>query len=106
QVLTNLATNSARFTDTPGQVTLTVCQVDGHLVFYFDDSAPSVATHHLEKIFERLYRVEASRSRATGGCGLGLAICAGIVHFHGGEIYAEISPLGGIRVVIKLPNVG
>ncbi|MGB5832494.1 MAG: ATP-binding protein, partial [Thiohalocapsa sp.] len=57
----------------------------------------------LPRLFERLYRVEDSRSRATGGAGLGLAIASNIVEAHGGAIAAEASPLGGLRIRIRLP---
>jgi two-component system sensor histidine kinase BaeS len=50
-----------------------------------------------------LYRVEESRNRATGGAGLGLAICKNIVDAHNGQIEADNSPLGGIRIKIQLP---
>jgi two-component system sensor histidine kinase BaeS len=69
----------------------------------FDDTAPGVPAADLPRLFERLYRVDASRSRATGGAGLGLAIARNIVAAHGGSISAAASPLGGLRVRIELP---
>ncbi|HEY6839136.1 MAG TPA: ATP-binding protein, partial [Geobacteraceae bacterium] len=62
-----------------------------------------VPAGELAKLFERLYRVEGSRSRETGGAGLGLAICRNIVEAHGGGIEALPSPLGGVRIRITLP---
>jgi two-component system sensor histidine kinase BaeS len=58
----------------------------------------------LPRLFDRLYRVEESRSRVAGGAGLGLAICRAIVEAHGGRIEAAPSPLGGLRVVVDLPR--
>jgi two-component system sensor histidine kinase BaeS len=55
------------------------------------------------RLFEPLYRADASRSRRLGGSGLGLAICRAIVRSHGGQIEAGASPLGGLRVVVTLP---
>ncbi len=52
---------------------------------------------------ERLYRVDASRNRSGGCAGLGLAICRAIVSAHGGQIEASASPLGGVRIGIRLP---
>ncbi len=72
----------------------------------FLDSSPGVAEAELEKLFERLYRVESSRSRATGGAGLGLAICRNIVEAHEGTIAAKPSPLGGVWIQIELPRYG
>jgi two-component system sensor histidine kinase BaeS len=57
----------------------------------------------LPRLFERFYRVDASRSRASGGAGLGLSICRSIVAAHGGDIAASASPLGGLRVSVTLP---
>lgn len=57
----------------------------------------------MARLFERFFRVEASRNRASGGAGLGLAICRRIVDAHQGTIGASASPLGGLRVVVVLP---
>ena len=57
----------------------------------------------MEKLFDHLYRVEASRNRQTGGSGLGLAICKQIVFAHQGEIKASASSLGGLKIAIHLP---
>ena len=54
-------------------------------------------------LFERLYRVEKSRSRQSGGSGLGLAISQRIIEAHHGEIFAKQSNIGGLAVIIKLP---
>jgi two-component system sensor histidine kinase BaeS len=67
------------------------------------DSAPTVATAELERLFERLFRVEGSRSRATGGAGLGLAICRNIAEAHQGTLIATPSPLGGLCLTLTLP---
>ena len=67
------------------------------------DSTPGVSQQDLPKLFERLYRVESSRSRASGGAGLGLAICKNIVEAHEGTITAEASSLGGLQINITLP---
>jgi two-component system sensor histidine kinase BaeS len=54
-------------------------------------------------LFDRFYRVDNSRSRATGGAGLGLAICRNIVEAHDGRIVARHSPLGGLWLRVELP---
>ena len=74
-------------------------------VLEMEDSAPGVRSEHLERLFDRLYRVEGSRNRATGGAGLGLAICKSIVETHDGTISAHPSPLGGILIRVNLPLV-
>ena len=67
------------------------------------DSPPGIPEEDLIKLFDRLYRVEGSRSRATGGAGLGLAISRNIVEAHGGSITAHASPLGGLGITVTLP---
>ena len=104
QLLSNLLENSLRYTDTPGRVTLRLQPGSAaQAVFCIDDSAPGVAAADHERLFEPLYRADASRSRRLGGSGLGLAICRAIVRSHGGHIEASASPLGGLRVVVTLP---
>jgi two-component system sensor histidine kinase BaeS len=79
-----------------------ICQ-GRNVTINFQDSAPEVAEADMERVFERLFRVEASRSRVTGGAGLGLAICRNIVEAHQGKIWAQASPLGGLWVQVELP---
>ena len=75
----------------------------GWAVIHFQDSAPGVPEDELERLFERLYRVESSRNRNSGGAGLGLSICRNIVEAHGGTISAQTSPLGGVGITVRLP---
>lgn len=104
QLFVNLLENSLRYTDHPGVVSVRALREDENSVtLLFEDSAPSVPAQEQERVFERLYRVESSRSRATGGAGLGLAICRNIVAAHGGRIGAGDSVLGGVKIEIRLP---
>jgi len=103
QILTNLLTNSIKYTDKPGKVKLSATAKGNTLHLSIEDSAPGVLDKDLSAIFERLYRVESSRSRETGGSGLGLAICKSLIKAHNGEIHAEQSSLGGLKVIISLP---
>jgi len=103
QIFTNLLTNSIKYTNKPGQVLLSASVKNQTLVLSIEDSEPAVSDSDLVNIFERLYRVENSRSRDTGGSGLGLAICKSLIEAHGGEIYAEHSDLGGLKIIIQIP---
>ena len=103
QMFRNLLENSARYTDRGGRVRVGARRDGEHVVVEFEDSAPGVPPEALPQLFERFYRVDASRSRANGGSGLGLAICRSISEAHGGEISAAPSPLGGLRVSVSLP---
>lgn len=103
QLFLNLLGNSLRYTDPGGKVAVSLAVRDGHAVIDVQDSAPGVAEEHLPRLFERLYRVDPSRSRETGGAGLGLAICRNIVEAHDGRIDARASNLGGLWVQLVLP---
>ncbi|MFO1400973.1 MAG: ATP-binding protein [Steroidobacteraceae bacterium] len=103
QLFNNLLENSVRHTDPGGHVTVSARRADGDALLTIEDSAPGVPDEVLPRLFERFFRVDASRSRATGGSGLGMAICRGIVEAHAGRIRAMPSPLGGLRIEISLP---
>lgn len=104
QLFANLLDNSLKYTDNGGKLLVTVQRHADLVLVDFQDSAPSVSSQELDKLFERLYRVESSRNRATGGAGLGLTICRNIVEAHGGQITAKMSPLGGVWIRIELPG--
>jgi two-component system sensor histidine kinase BaeS len=103
QLLANLLENSLRYTDPGGRLEVALEQEKGKTILTLRDSAPGVPAADLERLFDRLYRVEGSRSRASGGAGLGLSICRNIVEAHGGEISAAPSPSGGLEVTVVLP---
>ena len=68
-----------------------------------DDDGPGIRPEHREEVFKPFTRVETSRNLQTGGIGLGLTIARDIIRGHGGEIYLEDSPLGGLRARVRLP---
>jgi two-component system sensor histidine kinase BaeS len=104
QVFANLMQNSVRYTDAPGRIAIAVKREGDKAVVEWHDSAPGVAAPDLGRLTERLYRVEASRSRASGGSGLGLAIAHAIVEGHGGTLTANASPLGGLGIRLVFPR--
>lgn len=103
QLLGNLLKNSLRYTDPGGRLQLMLTVARQTAVIELQDSAPGVPATELPKLFDRLYRVEGSRSRERGGAGLGLSICRSIVEAHGGSITAAASQLGGLQIRIELP---
>jgi len=103
QLFRNLMQNSLRYTEAGGRLEITAAVQQGRLVLDFNDSAPGVPDEAYPHLFDRFYRVEASRSRAHGGAGLGLAICRNIVEAHDGTIEAGPSALGGLGIHIVLP---
>ena len=107
QAFINLLENTLSYTDGGGRLRIEA-RIEGgdsteRLVLHFDDSPPGVSPDELPRLFERLFRGEASRSRALGGSGLGLAICRVTFEAHGGSIEAASSPLGGLRITVTLP---
>ena len=104
QLVDNLLSNARRYTDAPGRIRIEVTLNRNGAQLIVEDTAPGVPAASLPRLFDRLYRVEESRSRAAGGAGLGLAICRAIVDAHGGRIEAAPSPLGGLRMLVDLPG--
>ncbi|MEZ8820160.1 ATP-binding protein [Vibrio sp. 10N.222.54.A1] len=103
QLFTNLLENSYRYTHAKGQVNLIAQIEDQDLTLVLQDSAPSVPVEMHNKLFDRFFRVESSRNREHGGSGLGLALCKQITEAHQGIVIASNSPLGGLKVTIRLP---
>jgi len=103
QLYRNLLTNSSNYTDSNGQLAITIVREADMLVLDFSDSEPGVPESELPNLFDRFYRVESSRNRHHGGAGLGLAICSNIVAAHNGTIHAYSSPLLGLTIRIEFP---
>lgn len=103
QLVANLVANAIRYTDAPGRIEIACRREQGHAVLEVSDSAPGVPDAALLQLFDRFFRVEDSRSRASGGAGLGLAICRNIVEAHDGTIAATASGLGGVAITVRLP---
>jgi signal transduction histidine kinase len=108
RVLSNLLTNAARYTPSQAQVIIAADRYDGGggpwVRLTVSDDGPGVAAEDLPRIFEPFYRAEASRSKATGGLGLGLMLVKQIVEAHGGSIAAANRADGGLRITIDLPG--
>ena len=103
RVLLNLLTNAVRHTPSDGAVAVVVEPNGDHVVVSVEDSGPGLAAEATERMFERFWRADGSRARSSGGAGLGLAIAQGLVHAHGGTIWAENRAAGGARVAFTLP---
>jgi two-component system sensor histidine kinase BaeS len=103
QLVHNLIQNSVKYTHSPGKIKVSLLRFDTHFQIKIEDTAPSVKTEELEKIFDHLYRAERSRNRSTGGSGLGLAICKKIIEGHSGTLTAQHSEMGGITMILTIP---
>jgi len=106
QLFSNLLDNALKYTDPSGKLLVKLDCCDGVVAIDFQDSAPGVPPTELNKLFDRLYRVDSSRNRSTGGAGLGLAICWNIIEAHAGTIMARPSPLGGLWLRMEFPTKG
>ncbi|NQZ11651.1 MAG: HAMP domain-containing protein [Algicola sp.] len=106
QLFSNILSNTLRYTDSPGKLLVEYRVHDGNVELSFKDSSPGVIENDIGRLFERLYRVESSRNRVTGGAGLGLSICHNIVQAHEGSISAQQSPFGGVWITVILPTFG
>jgi len=97
----NLIDNAIKY---GGEARVTVFAANGEVTVRIDDQGPGIPEGERERVFAPFYRVEGSRSRETGGAGLGLAVARTIVRAHGGDIALSNRPEGGLRVVVTLPR--
>ena len=99
-MITNIISNACRYGK---NIEVTLEENNNRLEITIDDDGPGIPEDKREDVFKAFYRLEESRNKETGGVGLGLAITKDIVRSHGGTIRLSDSPLGGLRVEIKLP---
>jgi signal transduction histidine kinase len=93
QVLTNLLANALEHTHASGKITVTAAHNGDFIRVSVADTGEGIAPQHLPYVFERFYRADASRTRSTGGSGIGLAIVRQLTQAHGGSVSVE-SQLG------------
>ena len=98
--LDNLIANACRYGD---HVWVRVGKRAEMTEIIIDDDGPGIPKEEREKAFRPFYRVDRSRNADTGGTGLGLAIARGVARAHGGDIFLEDSPHGGLRARVSLP---
>src|SRR5262245_32928151 len=103
QVLFNLLDNAVRLTPSGGRVTVTASGHNGSVDVAVAATGPGISAQDLPRVFERFFRVDASRSRDDGGTGIGLAIARSVVEAHGGRIWAESEPGRGSTFTFELP---
>ncbi|WP_370526144.1 sensor histidine kinase [Cellulomonas sp. JH27-2] len=106
QVVVNLVGNAARHTPPGTAVEIAVGIVGSSGVLEVRDHGPGIDPEHAARVFERFYRVDASRGRTSGGSGLGLAIVAAIVEAHRGSVELTQTPGGGTTVRVTVPVDG
>ena len=95
--------NALRYTPQDGEITVNL-QRQGHsAIFAVHNNGPSISPEVLEHLFERFYRGDKARDRASGGTGLGLAIARKLAEAHAGTLIGENHPTGGVVFKLVLP---
>jgi len=104
QVFINLISNALKYTHSGGSVTIRTETSEHFTDVIIRDTGIGISTEELPFIFERFYRTDKSRTRDTGGSGIGLTIVKKIVDAHHGQILVESTPGVGSRFVIRIPK--
>jgi two-component system OmpR family sensor kinase len=103
QIVDNLLGNVRAHTPARAPVRVKVARMNGNAAVAVADSGPGLGNGDAERVFERFYRADESRSRASGGVGLGLAIVAAVAEAHGGAVAATSEPGAGATFTVTLP---
>ncbi len=103
RAFSNLIGNALKYGDV---ARVSVAAAAGHFTVTVEDQGPGIPAEARQRVFEPFVRLEESRSRETGGSGLGLTIARAVIVAHGGEISLEDRPGGGLRVVVSIPKPG
>ncbi|MFN0063325.1 MAG: sensor histidine kinase [Myxococcaceae bacterium] len=104
QVLTNLLDNAVKYTPAGGRVWVNGALKNGEITLAVRDSGLGIEAAHLDRVFERFYRVDRGRSRDMGGTGLGLSIVKHLVSSMRGDIHVDSSPGAGSTFTVHLPR--
>ncbi len=101
RALTNLVDNAVKY---GGSARISLAAAGGHVSVVVEDDGPGIPPEEIEKVFQPFYRLERSRSRDTGGTGLGLSVARTVARAHGGDVVLENRPAGGLRATLVLPD--
>src|SRR6476646_4832869 len=105
QVLGNLVANALQHTPDTADITVRVGTDTDNVVLEVRDEGPGMSKDDAHRVFERFYRADSSRARASGGTGLGLSIVDSLVHAHGGSVSIVTAPGEGCRFKVNLPRI-
>ncbi|MBT4510762.1 MAG: PAS domain S-box protein, partial [Chloroflexi bacterium] len=103
EVITNLVANAASYSEEGTKITLEAKTVDNHIMVGVSDEGIGISAEHVDKVFDRFYRLESGVARRRGGTGLGLSICKGIVEAHNGKIWVDTRNDQGSKFSFCLP---
>lgn len=105
RVFTNVVGNALKYAGENAKISIKCISSSNYVTFEISDDGIGVPEEEIDKIFNKFYRVETSRSREMGGTGLGLAICKDIIECHGGEIWAKNNLSGGFSILFNMPII-
>ncbi|TDE08214.1 ATP-binding protein [Jiangella asiatica] len=103
QALGNLVSNAVQYSGPGARVRVRVSRTGDDVVLAVTDDGPGIAAEHLDRLFDRFYRTDTSRTRSTGGSGLGLSITKHLVEAHGGTVAVDSTEGSGSTFTIRLP---
>jgi two-component system sensor histidine kinase SenX3 len=101
--LGNLVDNAVKYSEMESSVELSARPEGDRVIFTVSDHGMGIAAQHIDRIFERFYRVDRARSRDTGGVGLGLAIVRHVAANHGGEVKVTSQEGEGSSFTLSIP---
>ncbi len=103
QVVANLLSNAIKYTDDNGKITVYIRKEEDSAALIVEDNGIGIQKEDQTRVFERFFRTDKSRTRKTGGAGIGLSISKAIVQAHNGTIHCESEPGEGSRFIVTLP---
>lgn len=105
RMMSNLLSNAFKYTETNGKIKINIVPHHNSTNISITDTGLGIPSEHLDKIFDRFYRVDSSRSQGSGGLGLGLAIVKSIIDLHNGKLSIESQLRVGTTVVLEFPSL-
>jgi two-component system, OmpR family, osmolarity sensor histidine kinase EnvZ len=102
RLIDNIVSNAVRYGG--GHVSIHAERREGWTTIIVDDNGPGIPGAEREAVFRAFYRRDEARNQDTPGTGLGLSVARDVARSHGGEISLDVSPEGGLRVVVRLPG--
>jgi signal transduction histidine kinase len=102
RALSNLIQNAVKY---GGNARVLLALAQGEIQITIDDDGPGIPDDQIEAVFNPFHRMEESRSRVTGGSGLGLTVARSLIRAHGGEVALRNRPEGGLQAIVNLPRV-
>lgn len=106
QVMYNLISNASKYTKEHGRIHIRIVDLGDNAEFSIEDNGIGISEMDLPHVFERFYRADESRTRATGGAGIGLTIVKSIIDVHQGTVHVESELDHGTKVTFTLPKAG